>query len=83
MSILFFCKFDESRYRPDYIFPISCLWETKGQETYVKSPIRPKIELVQDFMAVLITCKSNEDSKKNEIDIVRATFSEVYGVPKG
>ena len=32
----------------------------------MNSPIRPKIELAEDFMAVLITCKSDEDPiKKN------------------
>ena len=41
------------------------------------------MELVQDCMAVLITCKSDEDSIKNEIAIVQETFFEVHGVLKG
>ena len=36
---------------------------------------------VQDFMAVLITCKSDEDSIKDEIAITR-TFSDQWG-PQG
>ena len=48
-----------SHYHPDNIFPIICLWETKGQVTLM---ICPKIKLIQDFMVVLITCKSDEDS---------------------
>ena len=35
-------------------FPIVSLWKTKGQVTQVFGPICPKIELIQDFMAVLI-----------------------------
>ena len=35
-------------------------------------------ELVQDFIAVLITCKSNE----NPIAIIRTTFLKVYKVLK-
>ena len=44
-----------------------------------------KIELVQDFMPVLITCKFDEDPIKNEVAIVCTTFSPlyVYGRLKG
>ena len=41
----------------------------------VNSPIWPKIKLIQDLMAVLIICKSDEDSIKNEIAIIQTTFS--------
>ena len=49
----------------------------------VNSPIYPKFELVQDFIAILITCKSDQGSIKIKIAIVRTTFSEVYGALKG
>ena len=45
----------------------------------MNSTICPKIELVKDFMAVLITCKSDEDLIKNEIVFNWTTFSLVYG----
>ena len=42
MPVLIVCMFDEdlikqkwSRYRPDNIFPIICLWETKWQVPYL------------------------------------------------
>ena len=50
---------------------------------HVNSSIRPNIELVQDFMTVLMTCKSDKDSIKNKIAIFRITFSEVSGAYKG
>ena len=33
-------------------------------------------------MAVLITCKSDEDLIKNEIAIVQKTFSKIYGASR-
>ena len=36
--------------------------------------VRPKIELVQDVIAVLIICKSDEDLIKTEESIVRTIF---------
>ena len=44
-------------------------------KSHVNSPIWPKIEFVQDFMADLIPCKSDEDPIKNEIAIIRTAFS--------
>ena len=46
-----------------------------ASNSHVNSPIWPKIELFQDFMDVLIICKSDEDSIKNEIAIIQTTFS--------
>ena len=34
-------------------------------------------------MAVLITCKSDEDPTKNKIAIICTTFSKAYGALKG
>ena len=55
----------------------------KGSNSHVNGPICPKIELDQDFMAVLITCKSDENAIKTKLTIVRTTFSEVYEALKG
>ena len=35
-------------------------------KSHMNNPIWSKIEFVLDFMAVIITCKSEEDSIKNE-----------------
>ena len=86
MTVLILCKFDEDPikngcYCPDIMFPIICLWETKGQVTLIRKVLSaPKLELLQDFLAVLIiyTCKSDENSIKNEFAIVRTTFSPLY-----
>ena len=40
--------------------------------------ICPKIELVQDLISVLITCKSDEESIKNENAIIRTTFTNSH-----
>ena len=45
-----------------------------SNNSHVNGPILPKIKFVQDFMAVLIICKSDEDSIKNEIAIIQTTF---------
>ena len=34
-----------------------------------------EFELIQDFMAVLVTCKYDEDPIKSEVAILRTTFS--------
>ena len=49
-----------------------------ASNSHVNSPTCPKIELVQDFMAVLITCKSDEDLIKTNTTIVWTTFALVH-----
>ena len=58
------------------------LWGPKGWVTHM--PIvesGPKSNLYRDFMPVLVICKFDEDSIKNEVAIVGTTFSplHVYG----
>ena len=48
---------------------------TQGQVT-VNSPIWPEIEHVQDFVAVLIICKYEEDPIKNEIASFRTFYPQ-------
>ena len=51
--------------------------DTKGQITpeWVVVSIWPKFELVQAFMHVLVTCKNEDDSIKNDEARVVTTFS--------
>ena len=42
-------------------------FNAQGQVTPKKRPTLPDIELVQDFMPVLITCNIEEDAIKNEV----------------
>ena len=44
------------------------------------TPKRVEIELIQDFMPVLVTCKLDEDATKNKDAIVFTTFVQA---PKG
>ena len=44
----------------------------------MKSPIWPEFKLVPDFITVLIMCKFENDLIKNEVAIIRATFSPLY-----
>ena len=49
---------------------------------HVNCPICPQFEYIQDFIAVLITCKSDEVAVKIEMTVVRI-FSKVYEALKG
>ena len=71
MSVPIICKFDED---VENIFLIVCLMETKWQETLISLIMRSD-QKSNSFMAVLITCKSDEDSIKKEITIIQTTFS--------
>ena len=51
------------------------LCHSKASNSEVDSPIWPKFELIQDFMAVLVTCKTDEDPIKGEVAIIQTTFS--------
>ena len=53
--------------------------DKRTSDSHVNSPICPKIELVQDFIAVLITCKYDGNSIKNEIAIIQTTFLKSVG----
>ena len=44
--------------------------DLRASSPHVNSPICPIIKLVQDFMAALITCKSDGESMKKEITIL-------------
>ena len=50
------------------------MFVAQGRVTEVFSAIWPNIELVRDFMAVLVTCKFVEDLIKNEVAILRSLW---------
>ena len=76
------CKFDEDLIKIEgTIDPTRsnmCFFATQEQihcNSEMDSPIWPEFELIQDFMAVLVTCKIDEDPIKSEVAIIRTTFS--------
>ena len=52
-----------------------CFFQSRASNSEVDSPIWPEFGPIQDFMAVLVTCKIDEDSIKSEVAIIRTTFS--------
>ena len=72
------CKFDEdpvkmkalSSDRVNNIFPIISLWgkscRSRASNSKANSPIWPNVELIRDFMTVLVTCKFKENPSKKE-----------------
>ena len=54
-------------------------WEcSRVNNSVVKSPTRPKFELSQGFMPVLITCKFDKDPIKGVWDNTETAFSLLY-----
>ena len=70
MPVLVIFKLDEDSIKNEVAIvrttfsPLNVYGRLKGKNSHVNNPICPKIKLVQDFIAVLITCKSDEDSIK-------------------
>ena len=54
------------------------LWSSRAGNSPAKSQKWAKIEILRDFMPVRVICKFDEDSIKNEVAIVRTTFSPLY-----
>ena len=48
---------------------------SRASNSEVKSPIWPEFKHVRDFMAVLVTCKFEDDLIKSEGTILLTTFS--------
>ena len=75
MHVLVIRKFDEDAIKNEVtiirsIF-IPLYVHGRLNDLHMNSPICPEIELAQDFMSVLITCKSDEESNKIKIAIIR------------
>ena len=90
MAVLVTCKFDAD------LIKIECtidrtrsnmgFFSTQGQVTLdVNSLMWLEVEFVRDFMAVLVTCKTDEDWIKSEVAIVWTTWSpwENFSLLKG
>ena len=86
MGVLVTCKFEDdsikiegailrTAFSPLYVYGkhFHCSMMSNSE---VNSPSWPKIDLVRDFMTVLVTCfcKFDEDPIKNEVTILRTTF---------
>ena len=48
---------------------------SRASNTRVNSPIWPEFEFIRDFMAILVTCKFEDDSIKGQGTFLRTTFS--------
>ena len=54
--------------------------DAQGQITRVSGAIWPKFKLIQAFMHVLVSCKNEDDSIKNEGARVVTTFSHYKSI---
>ena len=84
MAVLVTCKIDEDLIKSEVatIQTFSSLQvygkifrRSRANKSKVNSPIWPKIELVRDFIDVLVTCKFDEAPIKNEVVIDQTPFS--------
>ena len=85
MAVLVTCKTDEDPIKsevpiyPDNIFSSISLWKknrrSRASNSKVNCPIWPEIELVRDYIDVLVTCKFDKAPITNEVVIDRTTFS--------
>ena len=64
------CLQDFSHYKSMGIFP-----DARAANSTVLGPILPNLELIQDVIDFLVTCKYKEDPIKNEGARVFTTFS--------
>ena len=48
---------------------------SKAANSVVSGPIWPKLELIRDFIHVLVTCKYKKDRIKNNREKVETSFS--------
>ena len=74
------CKFDEDPFKLEGTIDLTRsnmgFFATQVQVTLKWIvPIWPEFELIQDFMAVLVTWKIDEDPIKSEVAIIQTTFS--------
>ena len=67
-------------YRSDKV-KYELFFHSRASNPKVDSPIWPEFEFIQDFMAVLVTCKIDEEPIKSKVAIILTIFSplKVYG----
>ena len=82
MAVPVTCKFDEDPIKIDGTIDQTRsnmgLSATQGQVTLkwiVQSGRKLEFKLIQDLMAVLVTCNTDEDPIKSEVAIIQTTFS--------
>ena len=80
MAVLATCKFDEDPIKIEGTIDrtranIGFFCYSRASDSEEDNTIWPEFELIQHFMAVLITCKIDEDPIKSEVVIIRTTFS--------
>ena len=86
MAVLVTCKFDEDPIKTECTFDrtrsnMGFFQHSRASNSNVNSLMWLKVELIQDFMAVLVTCKIDKDWIKDEVAIVWTTLSPLqdYG----
>ena len=80
MAVLATCKFDEDPIKIECTIDRTRsnmgFFSTQGQVT-LNSLMRLEVKLIRDVMAVLVTCKIDEDWIKSEVAIVSTTLSPI------
>ena len=82
MVVLVFCKNKDHPIKNEGTRVFTTLYITffrrsKADNSRVCGDIRPKFKLLQAFMHVLVTCKKEDDSVKNEGARVVTTFLQL------
>ena len=80
MDVLLTCKYEEDLIKNEGARVLTRLYEvffrsSRATNSEVSSGIRPKFELIQAFIVVLVTCKNEEDPIKNGGARVLTRFS--------
>ena len=82
MDVLITCKFDEDLIKMKSLSSKQHFPQSMRPSRAANSPANgqnwAKIKFVRDFITVLVICKFDEDPNKNEVAIVRTTFSPSY-----
>ena len=79
MAALVTCNFDEDRIKTegtiDQQSNMGFFCHSRASNSEEDTLIWPEFELIQDFMAVLVSGKNDEDPIKSEVAIDQTTFS--------
>ena len=83
MDVLDTCKYEEDpiKNRGTRVFTtlyIVFFRRPRADNSGVGGGIWPKLELIQAFMHVLVTCKNEDDSYKNEVDQIKNEGARVF-----
>ena len=91
VTVFVICKFDKdpmknegpvlTRFSPLQVYREN-FCHSVASNSKVNSPIWPKIELIRDFMPVLVSCKFDEDQIKTEGISMETSFSAKFSFLK-